>query len=151
MGRENAALNPGLAPMRFVRSDYFPAIRQLAGLPVASRRGRALPDYPRLEQRQFDLVLLDPPAWARSAFGTVDLLRDYQSLLKPALLTTAEGGVLICCNNLAKVPMDEWRTQVLRCADKAGRPVREWQVLAPAADFPSHDGLPPLKTLILRL
>jgi len=49
------------------------------------------------------------------------------------------------------VPMDEWRTQVLRCADKAGRPVREWQVLAPAADFPSHDGLPPLKTLILRL
>lgn len=151
VGRENAALNPGLAPMRFVRSDYFPAIRQLAGLPVASRRGRALPDYPRLEQRQFDLVLLDPPAWARSAFGTVDLLRDYQSLLKPALLTTAEGGVLICCNNLAKVPMDEWRTQVLRCADKAGRPVREWQVLAPAADFPSHDGLPPLKTLTLRL
>lgn len=74
VGRENAALNPALAPMRFVHSDYFPAIRQLAGLPVASRRGRALPDYPRLEQRQFDLVLLDPPAWARSAFGTVDLL-----------------------------------------------------------------------------
>ena len=128
--------------MRFVRSDYFPAIRQLAGLSVASRRGRALPDYPRLEQRQFDLVLLDPPAWARSAFGTVDLLRDYQSLLKPALLTTAEGGVLICCNNLAKVPMDEWRTQVLRCADKAGRPVREWQVLAPAADFLPMTGCP---------
>ena len=28
-------------------------------------------------------------------------LRDYQSLLKPALLTTADNGVLICCNNLA--------------------------------------------------
>jgi len=81
----------------------------------------------------------------------VDLLRDYQSLLKPALLATAEDGVLICCNNLAKVSMDEWRPLVLRCAEKAGRPVREWQALAPAADFPSRDGLPPLKTLILRL
>lgn len=151
VGRENGELNPSLPPMQFVHSDYFPAIRQLAGLPVSARRGRALPDYPRLAQRQFDLVLLDPPAWARSAFGTVDLLRDYQSLLKPALLATAENGVLICCNNLAKVSMDDWRNQVLRCAEKAARPVREWQVLAPAADFPSHDGLAPLKTLILRL
>ncbi|KRW65767.1 SAM-dependent methyltransferase [Pseudomonas sp. TTU2014-105ASC] len=151
VGRENGELNPSLPPMQFVHSDYFPAIRQLAGLPVSARRGRTLPAYPRLAQRQFNLVLLDPPAWARSAFGTVDLLRDYQSLLKPALLATAEGGVLICCNNLAKVSMQDWRTQVLRCAEKAGRAVREWQTLAPAADFPSHDGLPPLKILILQL
>jgi len=96
-------------------------------------------------------VLLDPPAWAKSAFGTVDLLRDYQSLLKPALLATAEDGVLICCNNLAKVAMADWREQVLRCASKLGRPVRDCQVLAPAADFPSLDGQPPLKTLILQL
>ena len=97
MGRENAALNPGWhrcassAPTISRRSANSPDCRW-------RRRGRALPDYPRLEQRQFDLVLLDP-GLARSAFGTVDLLRDYQSLLKPALLTTAEGGVLICCNN----------------------------------------------------
>src|SRR3990167_2478751 len=150
VGRENGALNPELAPMQFVQSDYFPAIRQLAGLPINARRGQKLPHYPRLEQRQFDLVLLDPPAWAKSAFGTVDLLRDYQSLLKPAILATAEHGVLICCNNLAKVALADWREQVLRCAEKLGRPVRDWQVLAPASDFPSQDGQPPLKTLILQ-
>ncbi|MGZ0785698.1 class I SAM-dependent rRNA methyltransferase [Pseudomonas saponiphila] len=151
VGRENGRLNPHLPEMQFVQSDYFPAIRQLAGLPISQRRGQKLPSYPRLEQRQYDLVLLDPPAWAKSAFGTVDLLRDYQSLLKPALLATAEDGVLICCNNLAKVPMSQWREQVLRCAEKAGRPVRDCQVLTPAADFPSHDGQPPLKTLVLQL
>ena len=150
VGRENGALNPQLAPMQFVQSDYFPAIRQLAGLPINARRGQKLPHYPRLEQRQFDLVLLDPPAWAKSAFGTVDLLRDYQSLLKPAILATAENGVLICCNNLAKVALSDWREQVLRCAEKLGRPVRDWQVLQPASDFPSQDGQPPLKTLILQ-
>ncbi|MBD0706386.1 MULTISPECIES: class I SAM-dependent rRNA methyltransferase [Pseudomonas] len=151
VGRENGLLNPDLPPMDFVQSDYFPAIRQLAGLPISQRRGQKLPGYVRLEQRQYDLVLLDPPAWAKSAFGTVDLLRDYQSLLKPALLTTAENGVLICCNNLAKVSMDDWREQVLRCAEKAGRPVREWKILTPGSDFPSLDQQPPLKTLILQL
>ena len=151
VGRENGALNPQLPTMQFVQSDYFPAIRQLAGLPISQRRGQKLPSYPRLQQRQYDLVFLDPPAWAKSAFGTVDLLRDYQSLLKPALLSTADNGVLICCNNLAKVSIDDWREQVLRCAEKAGRPVREWQVLTPASDFPSRDQHPPLKTLILQL
>lgn len=151
VGRENGALNPELPSMHFVQSDYFPAIRQLAGLPIARRHGQKLPSYPRLEQRQFDLVFLDPPAWAKSAFGTVDLLRDYQSLLKPALQATAEGGVLVCNNNLAKVALEEWREQVLRCASKLGRPVRDCQQLLPAADFPSTDGRPPLKTLILQL
>lgn len=151
VGKENGALNPELPTMQFIQSDYFPAIRQLAGLPITQRRGHKLPAYVRLEQRQYDLVLLDPPAWAKSAFGTVDLLRDYQSLLKPALLATADNGVLICCNNLAKVSMDDWREQVLRCATKLGRPVRDWQLMTPADDFPSLDQQPPLKTLILQL
>lgn len=150
VGRENAALNPQLPAMRFVQSDYFPAIRQLAGLPVTHRRGQRLPAHPRLEPRRFDLVFLDPPAWAKSPFGTVDLLRDYQSLLKPALLATADNGTLVCNNNLAKVPLEEWRSLVLRCAEKAGRPVRDCQHLPPARDFPSPTGEPPLKTLILR-
>ncbi|MFP3541089.1 class I SAM-dependent rRNA methyltransferase, partial [Pseudomonas sp. SIMBA_044] len=30
------------------------------------------------------------------------------------------------------------------------RPVRDWQVLSPASDFPSLDNQPPLKTLILQ-
>lgn len=150
VGRENGALNPDFLPMQFVQSDYFPAIRQLAGLPIAARRGHKLPAYPRLEQRQYDLVFLDPPAWAKSAFGTVDLLRDYQSLLKPALLATAKDGVLVCCNNLAKMSLDDWREQVLRCASKNARPVREWSVLTPDLDFPSHDRQPPLKTLVLQ-
>src|SRR5690606_18609624 len=43
VGRENGALNPALPAMQFIRSDYFPAIRQLADLPITSRRGQKLP------------------------------------------------------------------------------------------------------------
>ena len=50
VGRENGLLNPQLPGMQFIQSDYFPAIRQLAGLPVSQRRGHKLPSYPRLER-----------------------------------------------------------------------------------------------------
>ena len=40
--------------------------------------------------------------------------------------------------------------QDIALSEKAGRPVRDWQVLTPASDFPSQDQQPPLKTLILQ-
>ena len=40
VGRENGLLNLQRPTMEFIQSDYFPAIRQLAGLPISQRRGR---------------------------------------------------------------------------------------------------------------
>ena len=83
VGSANAVLNGVSERATEIVSDVFPALRQLAGHrqpPVV--RGRRLPPFPRLERESFDLVFLDPPPLARSRFGVVDLLRDYQSLLK---------------------------------------------------------------------
>ncbi len=150
VAEENARLN-AFAPeqIAFLQSDFFAACRQLAGLPVGGRRGQRLPRFARLKPRQFDLVFLDPPRFAKSAFGTVDLERDYQSLMKPALLATAPGGQLICCNNVASVDYDQWLERLLRCAEKADRPVRAVERILPAEDFPSFDQRPPLKTVVL--
>ena len=151
IGKENSRLNDLPVRLRFVKSDVFAALRQLSGQGQAQMvRGKRMPPFPKMEAHQFDVVFLDPPRYAKSPFGVVDLVNDYAALFKPALLCTAEGGTLICCNNLAKVSMDDWREQVLRCAEKAGRPVRDWQVMSPASDFPSLDQQPPLKTLILQ-
>lgn len=154
VGKENAELNQ-LVPeqIEFVQSDFFTAAKQLAGIEVKQRvrRGQKPRPFLRMEPQQFDLVYLDPPRWAKSHFGTVDLVRDYQSVLKPALLSTAEGGQLICTNNVAQVELDEWLSLVKRCADKAGRPVRQLDVLCPEADFPSPDGNHPLKIAVLGL
>lgn len=154
VGRENAALNQleaDSASLKFIQSDFFTATRQLAGLPVKQRRGAPSKAYDKLSARSFDIVFLDPPAWAKSPFGTVDLVRDYQALFKPSLLATAEGGLLICTNNVAKVPLEDWLDQLKRCANKAGRPIRELDVLKPEADFPSFDDQPPLKMAVLRV
>ena len=95
--------------------------------------------------------MLDPPTWATSAFGTVDLVRDYQSLFKPSLLATKPGGVVLACNHVASVHVDEWMEKLDRCATKCGRPLESMQVLAPEADFPSPDGRHPLKMVLAKL
>jgi len=136
-------------PISFFQSDFFPAIRQLAGLPV-KQRGKPRP-YPNLAAKTYDLVVLDPPRWSKSPFGTVDLIRDYQSLLKPSLLATSEGGQLLCSNNVSKVSREDWGQILTRCAEKAGRPLKSLEWIQPEADFPSRDGNPPLKIALLQL
>ncbi len=152
VGKENARLNDLPIRLRFVHSDAFAAMRQLAGIGQPGMvRGRKMPAFPKLEQRAFDLVFLDPPRYAKSPFGVVDIVNDYAALMKPALLCTAEGGTLICCNNAAQISRETWADQLQRCAAKAGRPIRELEWIAPEDDFPSHDGQAPLKIAVLRV
>ncbi|MCB1954597.1 MAG: class I SAM-dependent methyltransferase [Rhodocyclaceae bacterium] len=152
VGKENARLNALPHRPRFVHSDVFPAVRQLAGIGQPRMvRGKRLPPFPELAPRTFDLVFLDPPRYAKSPFGVVDLVRDYPALFKPALLATAEGGTLVCCNNVAEVAADAWLDQLQRSAAKAGRTIRALEWIAPDADFPSFDGQPPLKVVALRV
>jgi 23S rRNA (cytosine1962-C5)-methyltransferase len=152
IGKENASLNSIPISVRFIKSDAFAALRQYSGIgqPDVVRR-KKLPDFPKLDAQKFDLVFLDPPRYAKSAFGVVDLINDYSALFKPALLATAEGGTLICCNNVAQVDRAAWIDQLERSARKAGRPVRETEWIAPESDFPSPDGQPPLKMALFRV
>lgn len=152
IGKANAQINDLPIRVRFVKSDAFPAMRQLAGIGQAQIvRGKRMPAFPKLDKHAFDVVFLDPPRYAKSLFGVVDLVNDYPALFKPALLCTAEGGTLICCNNVAQVERDAWVDQLERSARKVGRPIREIELIAPEADFPSPDGQPPLKIALLRV
>ena len=152
VGTVNARLNGVTNCTMELLSDVFPAIRQLAGLrqpPVV--RGRRLPRFPRLEPESFDLVFLDPPTLAKSRFGVVDLVRDYQGVLKPALGAVAPGGILYCTCHVARVEEKEWHAQLRRCADKCGRLIQALDVVRPGDDFPSADARPPLKVARLAL
>lgn len=152
IGRENAHLNELATRPRFVKSDFFAAARQLAGIGQPKFvRGRSLPPFPKLEKHAFDLVFLDPPRHSKSLFGVVDVINDYSALFKPALLSTAEGGTLICCNNVAEVERESWLEQLQRSARKVDREIREIEWIMPESDFPSPDAQPPLKMVLLRV
>ena len=112
--------------------------------PLEEDEGRAL------EPRTFDLVFLDPPAWAKGPFGAVDLERDYPALFKPALIATAPGGAVIATNHVASVDLDAWIGVLRRSAEKSGRPLAGIETIAPDEDFPARDGRPPLKIAVCR-
>lgn len=134
---------PDKKAFQLVKADVIPTLRQLAGLKVRGRAARRR--YPRFEPRRFDLVILDPPTFSKGPFGAVDLVRDYPSLFKPALLATRSGGALLATNHVSTVDLDDWLDVLRRCAEKAGRPLQDVEVIVPDPDFPSPDGRHPLK------
>jgi 23S rRNA (cytosine1962-C5)-methyltransferase len=150
VGRRNAERN-GVPAERFavLHSDCIPVLRQLAGLPV-QRRGRDVP-FARIERSSYDLIVLDPPRFARGRFGTVDVVADYQSLWKPCVLALADGGALLATNHVPEVDEAAWHDALRRCADKAGRPLASLESVPVDDDFPSFDGRPPLKVALARL
>ena len=145
VGTTNAELND--VQMEQLESDVFPAVRQLAGLGVGGRKGRR-PPYKALDRESFEVVVLDPPRWAKTPWGAVDVVRDYASLFKPALLAVADGGSILATNHVPAVPLDSWLDGLKRTAAKAGRPLKDVELLEPEADFPSFDGQPPLKIAV---
>ena len=149
VGRRNAALNK-IPENRFhtIEEDCLPAMRQLAGLPVGGRFSQKK-KFLKLEAREFDVVVLDPPAWSKSSFGAVDVAGDYPTLFKSAILCAKpSGGRVLATNHIASVQLEDWIEVLKRCALKAGRPIRSLQVIAPEEDFPSFDRKHPLKIVL---
>ena len=149
VGTRNAELNQiPEGRFRTIQEDCLPVMRQLADLSIGGRFGQKRKTV-RLEPKTFDFVILDPPAWSKGAFGAVDVVGDYASLFKPAVHTAKpQVGTVIATNHVASVELEAWIDSLKRCADKAGRPIRNLQVLQPEADFPSYDGRPPLKIAV---
>ncbi len=145
VGEANVERNPNVPKVqRFIKEDALPTMRMLGGLKPGGRRGKR-PRITHFQKRTFDLVVLDPPRWSKSVFGAVDVVRDYPSLLKPALLATAPGGHVLATNHVPSADWDEWEAVLRRTGEKAGRHIRDVERIWPEADVPSPDGRPPLK------
>ncbi|MBQ7501920.1 class I SAM-dependent methyltransferase [bacterium] len=151
LGRKNARLN-SVRDKDFLcwQEDFFPVIRQLAGLDVKGRGARRR-KYLHVKAQQFDIIVLDPPTLAKSIFGKVDIVNDYQALLKPCLLALAPGGALLAVNHSSEVSGQGWREALLRCADKNKLALTSCEFLSLDEDFPAFAGSEhPVKVAVLR-
>lgn len=149
VGRANATRNGVADVFRTLEENAIPALRQLAGLSVKGRGARR--GYTKLAARTFDLVLLDPPRWAKTPFGAIDVERDYPSLLRPAIRCVAPGGRLAATCHVPSVSRESFEQQLRRSAEKEERALVSLEWILPEADFPSPDGQPPLKIAELTL
>ncbi|HKB01285.1 MAG TPA: class I SAM-dependent rRNA methyltransferase [Gemmataceae bacterium] len=117
LGRRNAERN-GLSQVTFHRADVF---RHLAGLVKDGRR--------------YDLVVLDPPKFARNRAALPEAMRGYRQLLKQALRLVEPGGfVAFCCCTGLIIP--DTLTELI--AQVSGEERRDVQILERRGAAPDH-------------
>ena len=134
-GRANAELN-GASNLTFVEANAFEDLR------LRDRRGE-----------RFDLVMLDPPAFAKSRSDLAAALRGYKEINLRALRLLAPGGVLFTSSCSYNLDEPSFEALLREAAADAGRDAIVIERRGQAADHPVRLGFPEgryLKCFVLR-
>ena len=65
--------------------------------------------YAVRKKLSFDLVVLDPPSFARSKKHTFSASKDYVKLLKEAIQITSKGGIIVASTNASNFEMKRFK------------------------------------------
>jgi 23S rRNA (cytosine1962-C5)-methyltransferase len=117
--RLNAALNGVEDRIRPQEADIFDFLRQAEG------RGEP-----------YDLVILDPPAFAKSRSALAGAIRGYREINLRALKLLRPGGILISCSCSQALDRPAFRRVVREAARDAERRLYLLESRAQAADHP---------------
>ncbi len=103
---------------------------------------------------EYDTVVLDPPAFAKTKRAAESAMRGYKELNLRALKMLRPGGTLVTCSCSHHVPLDEFQAVVAAAAGDAGRRVRLVERTGAAPDHPVILTIPEteyLKCLVLEV
>ncbi len=89
-----------------------------------------------MEQGRFDLVVLDPPAFAKHRGAIRNALRGYQKLNAKAIAKLAPGSILFTFSCSQAIDKEQFRLAVFSAAAQTGRRVRILHQLTQPADHP---------------
>jgi 23S rRNA (cytosine1962-C5)-methyltransferase len=85
---------------------------------------------------RFDMIVLDPPRFARSRRGVRSALQAYERLNRLAVECLEPGGILVTFSCSGRVSEADFTAAVSRGAMATGRPVRILERLSQTADHP---------------
>ena len=137
---QNLALNTdalGGIGVEWVHGDAFAALREWAD-----------------SGAEYDTVVLDPPAFAKTKRAADNALRGYKELNRQALRMLRPGGTLVTCSCSHHVPAADFEASVAAAAGDAGRRVRLLARTGAAPDHPVVLNVPEteyLKCLVLEV
>ena len=89
-----------------------------------------------MEQNAYDLIILDPPAFAKHRSALKNALRGYQRINAQAFRKIAHGGILFTFSCSQAVNKEQFRLAVFSAAAQTGRKVRILHQLTQPADHP---------------
>lgn len=116
---DNAKLN-GLNNITTLCGDVFDELRKF-----------------KAAKRQFDTVILDPPAFCKTADEVKDAYRGYKDINLTAMKIVRSGGFLITCSCSHYMTMPLFEKMLIEAARESGRTVRSVEVKTQAPDHPS--------------
>ena len=90
----------------------------------------------RTSGKRFDLVIVDPPSFAKSAAEIEGALATYARLTRLALGVLEPMGVLVMASCSSRVSADDFYKTVMQAASDAGRPLIEFRRSGHALDHP---------------
>ncbi|MFC0471631.1 class I SAM-dependent rRNA methyltransferase [Halalkalibacter kiskunsagensis] len=68
--------------------------------------------YAKKKEKTFDLVILDPPSFARSKKHTFSAAKDYTGLLQDVISITEKNGVIVASTNCSTFSMEKFQSFV---------------------------------------
>lgn len=89
-----------------------------------------------LEKGRFDLIILDPPAFAKHQRNLQQAIKGYRAINQKAMEKIASGGLLFTFSCSQAVSKDDFATMLFSCAALSGRKVRIIKQLAAGCDHP---------------
>ena len=90
--------------------------------------------------RSFDLVVIDPPKFARARKDLEAARKGYERLNALALQAAAPGAILVTCSCSQNVDAESFERIVAAGAKQAGRQLQIFERRGPAADHPLPPG-----------
>ena len=134
-GAANAALNH-VGNIEWREADVFDALRE----------------FERARER-FDLIVLDPPAFAKSRSSVPAALRGYREINLRAIRILAPGGTLLTASCSFHVRLPQFLGMLAQAAGDSGRQIQLERVLGQPEDHPEVLTIPEtgyLKGAVLR-
>ncbi|MEC2072889.1 class I SAM-dependent rRNA methyltransferase [Alkalihalophilus marmarensis] len=77
-------------------------------------------NYAKRKDLSFDIVILDPPSFARSKKHTFSAQKDYTSLLQEAIQITEDNGVIVASTNCSTFGMNKFKGFIDQAFKKEG-------------------------------
>ncbi len=90
----------------------------------------------------YDLIVLDPPAFAKSKKQLESAMRGYKELNLRALKMLRPGGILVTCSCSFAVGEEDFLAMLTEAAQDAHRTVRVLEKRTQAKDHPILLGVP---------
>ena len=129
--------------------EYAVKNAELNGVALTARQGDAFDVLEQLagEPGRFDIVIVDPPAFAKRRKDLPKALAAYKRLNQLAMQLLTDDGILVSCSCSQHVSAPDLQDAIAKAARSAAKHLQILELGGQAPDHPVHPAIPETRYL----